>query len=68
MAPVHTVAHAVNHNSGLKRAKQTVERSGPVHIVVELEHTVNIILQCVYYTKTDAKNFKCSQPNVLYGD
>ena len=32
-----TVAHIIDHNSGLERAKQKVERSGPAPIIVELE-------------------------------
>ena len=38
-----TVARIINHNSGLERAKQKVERSGPAPIVVELEQTINTI-------------------------
>ena len=34
---VATVAHKVDHNSGLECAKQKVERSGPAPIVVQLE-------------------------------
>ena len=39
----YTVAHIIDHNSGLKRAKQKVERSGSAPIVVELEQTINTV-------------------------
>ena len=38
----HTIAHKLDHNSGLQRAKRKVERSGPDPIVVLLEQTVNM--------------------------
>ena len=38
-----TVAHIIDHNSGFEHAKQKVERSGPVPIVVEVEQTINTI-------------------------
>ena len=38
-----TVAHVIDHNSGLERAKQKVERSGPAPIVIELEQTINTV-------------------------
>ena len=38
-----TVAHIINHNSGLECAKRKVERSGPAPIVVELEQTINTV-------------------------
>ena len=38
-----TVAHIIDHNSGIERAKRKVERSGPTPIVVELEQTVNTV-------------------------
>ena len=38
-----TVAHIIDHNSGLERAKRKVERSGPAPIVVELEQTINTV-------------------------
>ena len=38
-----TVAHIIDHNSGLERAKQKVERSGPAPIVVELEQAINTV-------------------------
>ena len=36
----HTVAHKVDHSSGIKRAKQKVETCGPAPIVIELEQTL----------------------------
>ena len=50
-----TIAHKVNHNSGLKRAKQKIEKSGPAPVVVQLEQTVNTVSQHVNYAKTDTK-------------
>ena len=38
-----TIAHIIDHSSGLERAKQNVERSGPAPIVVELEQTINTV-------------------------
>ena len=38
-----TIAHIIDHNSDLERAKQKVERSGPAPIVVELEQTINTV-------------------------
>ena len=38
-----TVAHIIDHNSGLERAKRKVERSGPAPIVVELEQAINTV-------------------------
>ena len=39
-----TVAHEVEHSSGLKRSKRKIEVSGPAPNVVELEKTVNTAL------------------------
>ena len=38
-----TIAHKVDHNSGLKRAKQKVERFGPAPIIAELEQNANTV-------------------------
>ena len=38
-----TIAHIIDHNSGLEHAKRKVERSGPAPIVVELEQTINTV-------------------------
>ena len=44
LAPLgSTIAHKVDHNSGLECAKQKVERSGPAPIVVQLEQMVNTV-------------------------
>ena len=39
-----TVAHKVEHSSGLKRSERKIEVSGPAPNVVELENTVNTAL------------------------
>ena len=38
-----TVAHIIDHNSGLECAKRKVERSGLAPIVIELEQTINMV-------------------------
>ena len=43
-ALVCTVAHIIDHNSGLERTKQKVERSGPAPVIVELEQTINTVV------------------------
>ena len=39
-----TVTHIIDHNSGLKRAKRKVDKSGPAPIIVELEQTINMVV------------------------
>ena len=51
----HIVVHEVSHSSGLEHAKEKVETSGPAHIVVVLEQTVNTAQWHFNYVKTDMK-------------
>ena len=57
-----TITHKVDHNSGLERAKQKVERSGPAPIVAQLQQTVNTVSYHFNHVKTDAKISNACSP------